>query len=80
MSGGRRIRCSRRKDSARCGTRGVGGDVLRERNLLETTERGFLSSFFECQVMFEVEDSNLTLKFVVSEEDIIFLCAVCTNV
>ena len=27
---------------------GVSGDALRERNLLEVTEMGFLSSFFEC--------------------------------
>ena len=43
---------------------------------------GFLSSFFECWVMFEAEGSNLRIKFVdgaASEEDIVFLVAVCTN-
>ena len=48
VSGGRRIRCSRRKGSVRHGLWGLGGDALRERNLLEATETGFLSSFFEC--------------------------------
>ena len=43
MIGGRRIGCSRGKSSARCDLRGD-----RERNLLETTEMSFLSSFFEC--------------------------------
>ena len=30
------------------GLLGVNGNVLRERNLLEATEMGFLSRFFEC--------------------------------
>ena len=46
MSGGR-TGC-RRKGSARCDMSCIVGDVLRERNLLEVTETGFLSSFFEC--------------------------------
>ena len=48
MSGGRRMGCSRGKGSARCGPRSINGDELRERNLYEATEMGFLSSFFEC--------------------------------
>ena len=47
MSGGTRMEYSSWKGSARCGPWGVTGDVLRERNLLEATEIGFLSSFFE---------------------------------
>ena len=39
MSGGRRIGCSRGKGSARCGPRGIGEEVLRERNMLEATGR-----------------------------------------
>ena len=49
MSGRRRrLGCSRRKVIVSRGLWGVNGDTLRERNLLETTETGFLSSFFEC--------------------------------
>ena len=32
----------------RRGSWGVSEDVLRERNLLQTTEMGYLLSFFEC--------------------------------
>ena len=39
--------CSRRVSVSR-GLWGVNGDVLREKNLLEATYMGFLSSFFEC--------------------------------
>ena len=34
-------------------------DIVREKNLLEATEMGFLFSFFECYAMFEAESSNL---------------------
>ena len=30
MSGGRRMGCSRRKGSARCGPKGISGDAMRE--------------------------------------------------
>ena len=45
---GRRTRCSRGKSSARCGPKSAVGDILKKQNQLETTETGFLSSFFEC--------------------------------
>ena len=47
MSGRRRMGCSRRVSISH-GLWGVNGDPLRERNLLEATETGFLASFFEC--------------------------------
>ena len=40
--------CSRKRVSVNRGLWGVNGDALRERNLLEAIETGFLSSFFEC--------------------------------
>ena len=40
--------CSREKGSASCGQWGVNGNALKEGNLLEPTETGFLSSFLEC--------------------------------
>ena len=49
MSGGMRMECSKGKGSVRHDPRGVGGDALKERNLLEATEMGFLSSVFECE-------------------------------
>ena len=48
MSGRRRMGCRRRRVSVSRGLWGVNEDALRERNLLEATEMGFLSSFFEC--------------------------------
>ena len=45
--------CSTGKGSARRGLRGVDGDALREKKLLEVNKTGFLSSFFECLTMFE---------------------------
>ena len=45
---GRRMGCSGRKVSDSHGLWGITGDALRERNLLEATETGFLSSFFKC--------------------------------
>ena len=79
MSEGRRIGCSRRKGSARCGPRDVGVDALRKRNLLEVSETDLLSSFFECWALFEAEGNNLRFKFVdetASEEGIMFLSAI----
>ena len=46
VSVGRRMGCSRGKGSAGFGPR-VLVEIHRERNLLEATETGFLSSFFE---------------------------------
>ena len=48
MSRGRRMADSSWEGSASCGLYSVSGDALRERNLLEATEIGFLSSFSEC--------------------------------
>ena len=48
MSGGRKIVCSSWKDSASRGLWCVSVNGLRERNLLEATEMGFLPTFFEC--------------------------------
>ena len=45
---GRRMGCSRRRVSVSYGLWDVNGDALRESYLLEATEMGFLSSFFEC--------------------------------
>ena len=42
MTGGRRMGCSRGKGSASRGIRSVNGNAMRERNLLEGTETGFL--------------------------------------
>ena len=47
MSGRRIMECRSLKDSGRRGPWSVTGDVLTERNLLETTEIDFLSSLFE---------------------------------
>ena len=64
VSGKSRMGCNRRRASVSRGLWGVHGDVLRERNLLEVTEQGFLSSSFEYQAMFETEGSNLRFKIV----------------
>ena len=47
MSGGRRMGCSSWKGIASRSPWDVSGDPQRERNLLEATETGFLSNFFE---------------------------------
>ena len=62
MGGGKRTGCSRGKGSGSHSMWSVSGDALREKNLLEATETGFLSSFFECWAMFEAEGSNLRFK------------------
>ena len=59
MSGRRRMGCSRKRVSVSRGLWDVNGDALRERNLLEATEMGFLSGFFDCSAMFEAKGSNL---------------------
>ena len=48
MSGERMMGCSRGRDRANHGLLGISGVMLRERNLLETTETDFLFSSFEC--------------------------------
>ena len=76
-SGRRRMGYSRRVGVSH-GLWDVNGDALRERNLLEATETGFLSSFFECKATFEAEGSNLRFKFVnraASKEDYVLGCS-----
>ena len=55
INGGRRIGCS-----ARCGTRGVGGDALRE----EATVTSILSSFFEFENSFWLSITSWILSLI----------------